>query len=50
MSLMMSSRVTMSEPNAMEPNESVDARPNEDRVGWRGYMHNQNIWREEGPG
>ena len=33
MSLMMSSRVTMSDPKAIEPSERVDARPNEDRVG-----------------
>ena len=34
---MISKRVTMSEPNAMDPREVVEARPKADKVGCLGW-------------
>jgi hypothetical protein len=37
-SLISSNSVTMSDPNAMDPSESVDARPKAERVGCLGFQ------------
>ena len=29
--------MTIKDPNAIDPSESVDARPKDDNVGWDGY-------------